>query len=218
MRTPTEALKEIRDRLTYFCLRTDGRYDPPWAAELVGIIDETTTDSHAVGNAAAMRDEVVLRLSKDEYKGMQEALSEHDRLCEMSSESRKSVSNAAAMREALRALRDASRDFYNQILNSKYSEILDKYTCVKQGFPAVLDLRSAFPMANAALSAPPHKGKWENGTMYEYEYAYCSECGRMQWAGWDSHKQADEEIESFARDYKFCPGCGAEMEGGVYVY
>lgn len=62
--------------------------------------------------------------------------------------------NAAAMREALRALRDASRDFYNQILNSKYSEILDKYTCVKQGFSAVLDLRSAFPMANAALTAP----------------------------------------------------------------
>ena len=128
------------------------------------------------------------------------------------------VGNAAAMRDALRALRDASRNFYNQILNSKYSGILDKYTCVKQGFPAVLDLRSAFPMANAALSAPPHKGKWENGTMYEYEYAYCSECGRMQWAGLDSHKQADEEIESFARDYKFCPGCGSEMEGGVYVY
>lgn len=64
----------------------------------------------------------------------------------------------------------------------------------------------------------PHKGKWENGTMYEYEYAYCSECGRMQMAGWDSHRQAEENIESFANDYKFCPGCGAEMEGGVYVY
>lgn len=40
MRTPIEALKEIRDRLTYFCLRTDGKYDPPWATELVGIIDD----------------------------------------------------------------------------------------------------------------------------------------------------------------------------------
>lgn len=68
--------------------------------------------------------------------------------------SRHTPGNAAVMRESLRALRDASRDFYNQILNSKYSEILDKYTCVKQGFPAVLDLRSAFPMANHALSAP----------------------------------------------------------------
>ena len=53
MRTPIKALKEIRDRLTYFCLRTDGRYDPPWATELVGIIDESVTGSHAVGNAPA---------------------------------------------------------------------------------------------------------------------------------------------------------------------
>ena len=66
----------------------------------------TTEKSSAVGNAA-MRDEVVLRLSKDEYKGMQEALSEHDRLCEMLSESRKSIGNAAAMREALLSVRKA---------------------------------------------------------------------------------------------------------------
>lgn len=70
-------------------------------------------------------------------------------------EAEKPQGNAAALLEALRALRDASRNFYNQILNSKYSGILDKYTCVKQGFPAVLDLRSAFPMANYALAAPP---------------------------------------------------------------
>lgn len=68
-----------------------------------------------------------------------------------------------------------------------------------------------------AASTPPRKGKWKNGRRYEYEYAYCSECGRMQWAGWDTHKQAEENIESFACDYKYCPGCGAEMEGGVYV-
>ena len=63
MRTPIEALKEIRDRLTYFCLRTDGKYNPPWATELVGIIDDAVTDSHAVGNAAAMREalDMVLR-------------------------------------------------------------------------------------------------------------------------------------------------------------
>lgn len=56
MRTPIEALKEIRDRLTYFCLRTDGKYDPPWVTELVGIIDEAVTACHAVDNAAAMRE------------------------------------------------------------------------------------------------------------------------------------------------------------------
>lgn len=40
MRTPTEALRELRSRLEYFCGRTDGKYDPPWAQELVGIIDD----------------------------------------------------------------------------------------------------------------------------------------------------------------------------------
>ena len=75
-------------------------------------------------------------------------------IVESSRNKQKPQGNAAALLEALRALRDASRDFYNQILNSKYSGILDKYTCVKQGFPAVLDLRSAFPMANYALAAP----------------------------------------------------------------
>lgn len=60
--------------------------------------------------------------------------------------------NAAAAREALRRLRDATRNFYNQILNSEYSKILDKYTCVKQGFPAVLDVRAAIPLANAVLA------------------------------------------------------------------
>ena len=63
--------------------------------------------------------------------------------------------NAAALREALRRLRDATRNFYNQILNSGYSKILDKYTCIEQGFPAVLDVRDAIPLANTALAAPP---------------------------------------------------------------
>ncbi len=30
----------MRDRLSYFCARLDGKYDPPWAKELVGIIDD----------------------------------------------------------------------------------------------------------------------------------------------------------------------------------
>ena len=61
------------------------------------------------------------------------------------------------------------------------------------------------------------KGQWLNGNEYEYEYAYCSECGRMQWAGWDSHSDAREKIGDFHKEYKFCPGCGAKMEGGCYV-
>ena len=79
-------LSQIADRIEAACKR-----------------EATAEKSSAVGNAAACkkRDEVVLRLSKEEYKGMQEALSEHDRLCEMLSESRMSVGNAAAMRDAL---------------------------------------------------------------------------------------------------------------------
>lgn len=40
MRTEIEALKEIRDRISNFCARLDGKYDPPWAQEVVGIIDD----------------------------------------------------------------------------------------------------------------------------------------------------------------------------------
>lgn len=40
MRTPNEALRELRNRLVYFCGSMNGKYDPPWAQELVGIIDE----------------------------------------------------------------------------------------------------------------------------------------------------------------------------------
>ena len=105
--------------------------------------------------------------------------------------------NAAAMREALEYVIQWRED----CISEEGADNVDDMMAIVQN----------------ALSAPPHKGKWENGTKYEYEYAYCSECGRMQWAGWDTHKQAKENIESFARDYKFCPGCGTEMEGGVYV-
>ena len=81
----------------------------------------------------------------------------------------------------------------------------------------VKNLVAFYPRHESKECSQKHKGKWENGSGYEYEYAYCSECGRMQWTGWDTHKQAEEEIESFASHYRYCPGCGAEMEGGVYV-
>ena len=61
------------------------------------------------------------------------------------------------------------------------------------------------------------EGQWLNGDDYEYEFAYCSECGRMQWADWNSHAEAKEKVGEFHEDYKFCPGCGAKMTGGRYV-
>lgn len=46
MRTKVEALKEIRDRLTYFCARLDGTYGPPWVKEVIGIIDDVLIKPH----------------------------------------------------------------------------------------------------------------------------------------------------------------------------
>jgi len=74
-----------------------------------------TYQEHPHPDNAAARDEVVLRLSKEEYKGMQEALSEHDRLCEMLTESRMSIGNAAAMREALVKIRDKCVIYNNDL-------------------------------------------------------------------------------------------------------
>lgn len=60
-------------------------------------------------------------------------------------------------------------------------------------------------------------GKWKNGTDYEYEFAYCSECGRTVFADWCSHAEAREKVVNFHEKYKYCPECGAKMEGGYYV-
>lgn len=60
------------------------------------------------------------------------------------------------------------------------------------------------------------EAEWLNGDDYEYEFAYCSACGRMQYADWNSHAEAKEKIGEFHNDYKFCPGCGAKMVGGRY--
>lgn len=60
-------------------------------------------------------------------------------------------------------------------------------------------------------------GEWLNGKNYEYEFAYCSRCGHMEHAGWDSHKEAKENVEEFYKEYQYCPKCGAKMEGGQYV-
>ena len=85
--------------------------------------------------------------------------------------------DAAALREALVCLRDAARNFCHQILNSKYNVIMDKYTCCKQGFPAVLDLRYAIPKANFAISKPPRN--CDVGTAEEQVARHHAYCYRM---------------------------------------
>ena len=45
----------------------------------------------------------------------------------------------------------------------------------------------------------------------EYEYATCSECGFMEYTGWDCTSEAKEKIKTFHETYKYCPGCGRKM-------
>lgn len=59
------------------------------------------------------------------------------------------VGNAAKIREALKYLRDASREFCHLILNSKYNAIYDKYK-----YKEVSKIRDAIVNANITLSAP----------------------------------------------------------------
>jgi hypothetical protein len=59
------------------------------------------------------------------------------------------VNNAAAKREALEYLRDASREFCHLILNSKHNEIYDKYK-----YKEVSKISDAIVNANFTLSAP----------------------------------------------------------------
>lgn len=112
--------------------------------------------------------------------------------------------NVAAMREALEA-----------IVKVGYPHNFQHEAPHISGY--CYEITDAITKCLEALAAPPHTGKWMNGRKYEYEYAYCSACGRMQWADWNSHREAEDNIEDFADNYKFCPGCGAKMEGGVYV-
>ena len=59
------------------------------------------------------------------------------------------VGNAAKMRDALKYLRDASREFCHLILNSKHNEIFDKYK-----YKEVAKIRDAIANAGVTLSAP----------------------------------------------------------------
>lgn len=62
----------------------------------------------------------------------------------------KVVYNGVKVYEALKYLRDASREFHHLILNSKHNEICDKYKYA----PAAI-IRDAIATANAALNEPP---------------------------------------------------------------
>lgn len=53
------------------------------------------------------------------------------------------------------------------------------------------------------------QAKWRLGC--EYEFAYCSNCGRQEYAGWNSTSESIEKIGKFKESYRYCPWCGAKM-------
>jgi NADH pyrophosphatase NudC (nudix superfamily) len=94
------------------------------------------------------------------------------------------------------------------IYNSDKKEITIPYW---RGAELLNEVKAAQDMAKSALTEQKHEAKWELGA--EYEYAYCSHCRHQQWASWDSHREAVENIGEFHKEYKFCPNCGFEMKG-----
>ena len=68
-------------------------------------------------------------------------------------------------------------------------------------------------IAEERKSRPNLVAEWKLGP--EYESAYCSHCGHMQYADWDAYIEAAEKIGTFHEEYKFCPNCGAQMKGGT---
>lgn len=45
----------------------------------------------------------------------------------------------------------------------------------------------------------------------EYEFAYCSKCGRQEYADWNSTSESINKIDEFSKDYRYCPWCGTRM-------
>lgn len=102
--------------------------------------------------------------------------------------------NQSKMREALRYLRDASREFHHLILNSKHNEICDKYK-----YAPSAKISDAIANANAALSEPPR-----NCDLYDSEED-----------AWNAYLELHPNAECPNDEYEMWLFDPAEMEGGV---
>lgn len=75
--------------------------------------------------------------------------------------------------------------------------------------------KEAYNLAIKALKEPPadvqevKHGKWG---IVEYEYFTCSACGESYFNDMDSHKMAEDYLKNNGA-YKYCPWCGAKMDG-----
>lgn len=165
-------------------------------ARLRGVLAEVSKafDDGIFGTHYAMTAEEMNRV-EDIYHKVKDVLSETEK---------ETKSNALTIRNALEELVD---NIEMRAAVFDMFSIIDKKTWLD---------------AKAALALPleerkeQREGEWLNGDDNEYEFAYCSVCGRMQYADWNSHAEAKEKIGEFHKDYQFCPGCGAKMVGGRY--
>ena len=56
-------------------------------------------------------------------------------------------------------------------------------------------------------------GKWQ---ITEYDYYDCSVCGNSYYNGCDSSAEARQKLDERSPDvYKYCPHCGAKMDGEI---
>lgn len=108
---------------------------------------------------------------------------------------------------------DVSRLRWDDVVEALCNEVADLRLSLEGRDTALSAMHEALDEAQVGNQI----AQWLNGKNYEYEFAYCSACGRMEHAGWDTHQQAKEEIGKFYESYKYCPGCGAKMTGGMYV-
>lgn len=82
-------------------------------------------------------------------------------------------------------------------------------------------MRFAIPtqvMENNSIMAHRNEAETSNNTVQakwrlgcEYEFAYCSNCGRQEYAGWNSTAESIDKISKFNESYRYCPWCGAKM-------
>lgn len=75
-----------------------------------------------------------------------------------------------------------------------------------RGIQAAIRIIKSFPTADLQKVTHAH---W---IIIEYEYFTCSACGESYFNGMDSHKMAEDYLKNNGA-YKYCPWCGAKMDG-----
>lgn len=71
--------------------------------------------------------------------------------------------------------------------------------------------RKRVEMAPTADAAPVVHGHW---FLTEVEYLNCSVCGEAYYTGIQTWSAAQDNLK-YAGGHKFCPNCGAKMDGGA---